>query len=248
MQLRQVEVERLAERLRQRFPNWQVTEEVRADSPGWAIIRRAEGWENECHADLVVLGTTDKSIVSRMLLGSVSQQVMTFARCSVRIVRPRGTSASRVSRLVIGVDGSPNADWAVQAICRRVWVAGSEARVVCVPNSKMMAIPHIKALGVTSTKAAAEVIVERATLELRAAGLAVASYVTEGEPKHELVKQAEEFAADCLVVGARGLTRMERILLGSVSLAVAMRASCSVEVVRTAARSDVDLTLAECPL
>ena len=38
----------------------------------------------------------------------------------------------------------------------------------------------------------------------------------------------------CLFVGAKGMSRLDRFLLGSVSLAVATQARCSVEVVRQA--------------
>ena len=38
--------------------------------------------------------------------------------------------------------------------------------------------------------------------------------------------------ADCIVVGATGLTRVERLLLGSVSSSLAAQAHCSVEIVR----------------
>lgn len=234
VELRRAQTEAVADRLRQRFPSWQVKAEACADSPGWGIIRRAEGWSNGWQADLIILGATEKSNVRRVLLGSVSQQVMTFARCSVRISRLRNPSADRTLRLVVGVDGSPNADAAVEAICRRLWPPGTEARVVCVLDPKMMAILPSEVHGVTSTQAAAKVIAERATRDLGTAGLTVSTAVTKGEPKHELVMQAEEMAADCVFVGARGLTRIERILLGSVSLGVAMRAPCSVEVVRIA--------------
>jgi nucleotide-binding universal stress UspA family protein len=51
-------------------------------------------------------------------------------------------------------------------------------------------------------------------------------------PKQLLVQQADQWRADCIFVGARGLSRLERLLLGSVSSAVAARARCAVEVVR----------------
>ena len=53
--------------------------------------------------------------------------------------------------------------------------------------------------------------------------------------KSLLLEEAERWGADCIFVGARGLNRLERLLLGSVSTAVAARARCSVEVVRPAA-------------
>ena len=77
------------------------------------------------------------------------------------------------------------------------------------------------------------------TLEAMAAplherGLAVSSIITTGDPKHVLLDEAKHWGADSLFVGARGLSRIERFLLGSVSSALAARAHCSVEVVRPA--------------
>lgn len=42
-----------------------------------------------------------------------------------------------------------------------------------------------------------------------------------------------DWKAEAIYVGARGLGRIERFLLGSVSSTVAARASCSVEVIKT---------------
>jgi nucleotide-binding universal stress UspA family protein len=53
-----------------------------------------------------------------------------------------------------------------------------------------------------------------------------------GDPKRVLVDEAETWSADCIFVGAKGMSRVQRVLLGSVSGAVAARANCSVEVVR----------------
>jgi nucleotide-binding universal stress UspA family protein len=47
-----------------------------------------------------------------------------------------------------------------------------------------------------------------------------------------LIAEAESWGADCIFVGARGMDRIDRFLLGSVSSALAARAHCSVEIVR----------------
>ena len=72
----------------------------------------------------------------------------------------------------------------------------------------------------------------RVTRELREAGLAAEPFVVEGDPKRVLLHEAERWGADCIFVGAKGHSRRERFLLGSVSAAVAARARCSVEIVR----------------
>jgi hypothetical protein len=54
------------------------------------------------------------------------------------------------------------------------------------------------------------------------------------DPRSNAEEVARAVLADCIFVGARGLSQVERFLLGSVSSAVAARASCSVEVVRPA--------------
>jgi nucleotide-binding universal stress UspA family protein len=87
-------------------------------------------------------------------------------------------------------------------------------------------------------QAQAEQLAAAASEELRAGlgdrDITVSSVVDDGPPKQALVRLAEEFGADCIFTGATGFNgRVERFLLGSVSAAVAARAHCSVEVVRS---------------
>jgi nucleotide-binding universal stress UspA family protein len=71
------------------FPAWDVHAEACADSPAWAVIKQADTWQ----PDVVVVGSHGRSAMGRMLLGSVSQKVLTDARCSVRVGRRRRRSA-----------------------------------------------------------------------------------------------------------------------------------------------------------
>ena len=217
-----------SERVQAFFPAWDVRAEACADSPAWAVIKKADEWQ----PDLVVVGSHGHTALSRLLLGSVSHKVVTEARCTVRVARGGVADTTAPVRIIIGVDGSPDADTAVRTVAERVWPPGSEARVIAVLDQALATAVRWDTESDADVQVGACRIVEAAEKTVRAAGLAVSSIVKEGDPKRVLVEEAEHWGADCIFIGARGLRRLERFLLGSVSTAVAVHAHCSVEVVR----------------
>ena len=218
------------------FPAWDVRAEACADSPAWAVIKKADTWQ----PDVIVVGSHGHSAVSRFLLGSVSHRVLTEAHCSVRVGRRPHQTDKAPLHLLIGIDGSPDAEAAVQAVATREWPVGSAVRLVTALDARMCTalafMPPSGERGIEARDEDAQIWMSK-TLEamaapLRTRGLTVSSVIKEGDPKHVLLDEAEHWGADCIFVGARGLSRVERFLLGSVSAAVAARAHCSVEVVR----------------
>ena len=77
-------------------------------------------------------------------------------------------------------------------------------------------------------------MVEHFAKKLFDAGLTVETDIFEGDPKHVLLREAENCEADCIFLGARGLQHGNRLFLGSTANGVAARAHCSVEIVRRA--------------
>ena len=56
--------------------------------------------------------------------------------------------------------------------------------------------------------------------------------IVNGDPKSRILDLAQEWEADMIVMGSHGRSGMERMVLGSVSLAVLAHAPCSVAIVR----------------
>lgn len=228
-----------AARVRALFPAWSVHAEARAEEAHGALVARAAEWD----ADVVVVGSQGRSALGRVLLGSVSQQVLHHAPCSVRVGRrPSGGERPREPRvrLVLGVDGSVDAATAASAVSARRWPAGSEVLVVGVLDAAVLLNhlalhpPGLCARGgaaADATSALREAL-ERVCADLRRSGLTATATFLTGDPKRVLLEEAERTGADCIIIGAKGHSRIERLLLGSVSAAVAARARCSVEVVR----------------
>jgi nucleotide-binding universal stress UspA family protein len=187
-----------------------------------AIIRLADEWP----ADLIVVGAQGRSVLGRLMLGSVSQKVVTSAACSVRIARGRPGRNDASRRIAVCVDGAVDAAAAVRAVAKRVWPDGTEACVFAVRN-RYWSEDDVEKWYHGKVDAAVD--------ELRTAGLTASSVLREGHPQRALPEEIARWGADCVFVGSRGLGQVKRFLLGSVSAAVAVRAQCSVEVVRTAA-------------
>lgn len=229
--------QRAGERVRRSFPGWTVRRESCAESPAWGVIWKA----SEFKADLIVAGAHGHSdFGGRLILGSVSQRILYEAPCSVRIARSRPATDQPV-RIVLGLDGSLNSELTLTSVASRVWAAGTEVQLVMVLDTVMSLTPdHAQPEIVKWIEADKEEDVqwirqylEASAAKLRAAGPKATAVIKRGDPKRVLPDVAEEWKADAIFLGAKGVRGVERLMLGSVSSAVAARAHCSVEVVRS---------------
>jgi nucleotide-binding universal stress UspA family protein len=196
-------------------------------------------------ARAVVLGSRGYGPIRRLLLGSVSRGVVRDARCPVLVVKG---SERPGRRLVLGLDGSAHAQKAVE------FLAGLSApyggRITALRVVEPVRVPSmglvpasmratIRAQAAALTAQALEEArreVETAAARLAQGALAPARWrvrpaVREGVPLDELLR-AVRARADCLVLGARGVGGMERLLLGSVAEGALSRSPVSVLVVR----------------
>jgi nucleotide-binding universal stress UspA family protein len=192
----------------------------------------------ESRADLIIVGSHGRSALGRGLMGSVSQTLVSHATCSVRVARvPQETMPLR---LIVGIDGSPGAAFAGSAVAARHWPPGTQVKLVCIVDRTLATWIGQDAMARTflghstedlDTNAGIRGAADAVDRELASARLPATTLVDFGDPTHLLVAEAERWGADCIFVGGQG-GRVQHLLFGSISHAVAARAHCSVEVVR----------------
>jgi nucleotide-binding universal stress UspA family protein len=145
-------------------------------------------------------------------------------------------------KIILATDGSPCSDTAVNEVARMPLPADTQVRIISVvePPAPLVAEPYMGIVGYFEEaerlcRQQAQETVERAAAKLRAGQgtpVQVSTEVLRGSPKRTLVEEAESWGADLIVVGSHGYKSWERMLLGSVSQAVAAHARCSVLIVR----------------
>lgn len=154
-------------------------------------------------------------------------------------------------KILVATDGSKFGEEAVKEVARRPWPAGSEVLVVYVveptpqPSAEMWAGSYQDYYAELSQwqRAQARRALEAATRILDAREdktLRVSAEMLEGQPKRRIPEEADAWGADLVVVGSHGYGIWDRLLLGSVSQAVASHAPCSVEIVRRPETEEVE--------
>ena len=201
--------------------------------PPTSIIAYAQDWD----ADLIVVGSHGHSGISRFLLGSVAQSVVRGAHCSVEIVRQRSLESSAGMRILLATDGSEHSAAAARSVASRPWPDGTEVKVVCSVKVIVPAADPWFAVGdagplLEEHSRQARDYMESGEKMMRDAGLKTSSALLTDGAKASIVDEARDSGADLVVLGSHGRRGLNRILMGSVSEAVAMHAHCSVDVIR----------------
>lgn len=198
-----------------------------------AILRVAE----EVHATLVVTASRGLSGIVRLLLGSVAERIVRYAHCSVYIARPQ----AKTNKILVATDLSDSSLPAVSAaadlakknsaellVLFALDVMPSPAMGLTVPFGGVPIVPPPELVEQmrAGARAGLDAIVERL-------GVKAETRVIEGDAAATIIRTAETFGADLVVIGTHGRTGIARVALGSVAEKVARSAHASVLVVRS---------------
>jgi nucleotide-binding universal stress UspA family protein len=186
-------------------------------------------------AALVVVGSRGLGGFVGLLLGSTAVHLAAHSHCPVLVVRDQSRPARQI---VLGVDGSPAGDAAVEfafaeAALRGTGIVALHAWTLwnaAAPPPQDPAMPYSYEPGMLTDgeeRLLAEALADRRE---RYPSIWVEHTVVRGGAREALIEASRN--AGLLVVGARGRGGFAGLLLGSVSQALLHHAHCPVAVVR----------------
>jgi nucleotide-binding universal stress UspA family protein len=139
-----------------------------------------------------------------------------------------------MNAIVVGTDGSPGAEAAVQKAIELVQGSGVTVHLVCAYPGKSA----LERIGMTARQEPADLrgvaadVLARDERKFAEAGFAVQKHAREGDPAHVILDVADEQDADLIAVGARGHGGLRRFMLGSVPVKLAHHARRSLLIVQ----------------
>jgi nucleotide-binding universal stress UspA family protein len=230
----QTEGERLQSEVRDRLAPANVeTVVLPAGSPPRELNNLAEARG----AKLIVLGSTHRGALGRVLPGTVADRLLTAAPCAVAVA-PRGYAAEApaVRSVAVAYDGSPESEAALAMASKLALATKASITLVTVvnPHDALVVVPMAGAwAGMVRTEERVELERERLQSILDAALDSLPVDVSSGgqlelnpDPTAVIVDASEE--ADILFIGSRRYGPVDRVVLGSMSSRVIREARCPV--------------------
>jgi nucleotide-binding universal stress UspA family protein len=178
----------------------------------------------DCDADLLVVGSSSRGPVRRVLVGDDARGTITGASCPVAVA-PHGyvEQTYEIENVGVAYDGGAEAEAAL-AVARQFAAAhGARLAALTVVSPVAGAMRDVPTL----QRAARDSLRQLEGVEGR---------VAVGTPAGELVAFGEEL--DLLVVGSRGRGPLRRLILGSTSVQLAREARCPLLIVPRPGHAD----------
>jgi nucleotide-binding universal stress UspA family protein len=185
-------------------------------------------------ADLIALGTYGRKGLKRLLMGSVTSEVILNAPCDVLVVkRPCGACTGNYKSILLPFDGSV---FSRKALIRTAGLSKTDnARVTIlyvIPRyEEMMEFFRTESIR-NSLHQEAEKVVNEAKKIASEMGIAVQAEVREGYAADEIIKTAEKRESDLIVMGTYGWKGMSKAIMGSTTNRVIANANCPILVVK----------------
>jgi nucleotide-binding universal stress UspA family protein len=218
---------------------------------GTSAARALHEAAEESGAGLLVLGSTDRGGIGRVLPGSTGQRLMHGAPCPIAVIPRSWERGGGLKTIGVAYVDTPEGHRALDdaiALARR---AGAKLRVLHAAKSRGLSgtygggNPTVPATTYEELASAVRVSAERAVDEATAGqtGVEVEPDVSVGDPGDFLVAASENL--DLLVCGSRGYGPARAVLLGGVSRRVVTEASCPVIVLARGAESGLEALIDE---
>ncbi len=201
--------------------------------PADAILADAAAFE----PDLLVVGSRWYGPIATMLLGSVSAELVDRSPCPVLVAR-----RPSVERMLLAYDGSPESERALDLTISWPALRGHVTQVISVAQppalwragiSPGMYRQVMEDYGAALDALQAEYrdLVRDAAGQLAASGTEASVSTPTGDAANEILAACRQMDADLVVLGSRGRTGLQRVVLGSVARNVLVNADASVLVV-----------------
>jgi len=191
--------------------------------------------------DLIVLGTSGRSGLAHVLLGSTAERVISGAPCPVLAVRPVAGGRSAVpaeimlKRILVPIDFFDCSLDAVEYAAQVAKDSGAAIKLLHVMEPVSYGLDFTLGEAASLARMRERLLrhLEELTAALVAEGISTTNLIRGGIPRDSILEESRQWASDLIVMGTHGRRGISHFFNGSVAEAVLRRADCPILAIRS---------------
>ncbi|MBI4838920.1 MAG: universal stress protein [Nitrospirae bacterium] len=188
----------------------------------------------EKKADLIMLGTYGRKGLNRLLMGSVTSQVLVNSPVDVLVVKKPCTECTgEYKSILVPFDGSAPSQKALNRACLLAKTDNAELQILYVIPRYEEMVEFFKSSSIkNSLLLEAQKIIGTAKGIASELGVSVKDEIQEGNAAEKIVETSNKLNNDLIVMGSYGYSGVNKALIGSTAERVITNASRPILVVR----------------
>jgi len=210
-------VEAVATIAQEQAPDLEVTTAIEQGTPFQCI----DDYVDTAEIDLIAMGTKGRTGLERVVLGSVTENVLRTVGIPVLVVPPAAENVSltreTAAHILLPTDGSEGAAAAVDWGVHLADVFDSMVHALYSADTSRLTMGSKPSTILSELERTGETALESVRDRAKASGVSVTGTVANGPPARVILEYADEKAVNLIVIGTHGRSGLERHLLGSVT-------------------------------
>ncbi len=188
----------------------------------------------ERNADLIVLGTYGRKGLNRLLMGSVTSQVIVNSPVDVLVIKKKCSECTGTYRsILVSYDGSDFSKNALVRACKLSKVDNAEVSVLYVIPRYEEMVGFFRTESIKkSLFREAEKVLDGAKELVSKNGVTVKTEIREGHAADKILEAASALKNDLIIMGSYGWRGVNKAIMGSTTERVLIDAPCPVLAVR----------------
>ncbi len=202
--------------------------EIREGKPAEEIVRLGQ------KGDLIVMSTHGRGGFKRLMLGSVTEEVIRHADTPILVTRP-GVRAEAWRRMIVPLDGSTRGERILEEVVPLARRLHAEVELI------QAVMPPVTGMGLGDVPGVRIIedplpYLESVKTWMASQGVDATVKALEGRAGAQILRHAEEMGASLLCLTTHGRTGLARALMGSIADEVVRHAACPVLLRRSVPR------------
>ncbi len=191
------------------------------------VVETILDFSEECNIDLIVIGSHRKGLIDKLILGTVSEKIISKASKSVLVIK--GKPLNKIEKILCGYDFLPNSKEALETA--KILAKKFNAIIRIIHGDADEPFAHFKGIYEKVLERKKDIL-NKIKKQMEQENITMDYEILKEPPSEAIIDEIHIYQPDIVVLGKRKTSAVKRLFIGTTASKVVKEANIPVIIVR----------------